>query len=155
MRNRKKQEARSRQPARKDASQSKHAAENHVLKQTRHDLLTVWTLSLLQKHKEVSSVLMQVTRTTVRTSCTETQVRTASLVPPLSHFSSRWHPARSSTLRASSPLAPLAAHFTPPLLLRGERERVGGRMEKGVPPKEVEPSGGREQGSLSADAGVR
>lgn len=155
MRNRKKQEARSRQPARKDASQSKHAAENHVLKQTRHDLLTVWTLSLLQKHKEVSSVLMQVTRTIVRTSCTETQVRTASLVPPLSHFSSRWHPARSSTLRASSPLAPLAAHFTPPLLLRGERERVGGRMEKGVPPKEVEPSGGREQGSLSADAGVR
>lgn len=136
MRNRKKQEARSRQPARKDASQSKHAAENHVLKQTRHDLLTVWTLSLLQKHKEVSSVLMQVTRTIVRTSCTETQVRTASLVPPLSHFSSRWHPARSSTLRASSPLAPLAAHFTPPLLLRGEREREWeGGWRRGCPRK--------------------
>lgn len=66
---------------------------------------------------------MQVISSRVRTSCTETQVIKVT-ASPVSLSLSLWRSASSSTLQASSPLAPLVAHFTPPLLLRGGR--VGG-----------------------------
>lgn len=114
-------------------------------------------MPLLAGENEVTSTLMcaqrcfrlQVISSRVRTSCTETEVIKVTASPvslslPLSH----WRSASSSTLQASSPLAPLAAHFTPPLLLREER---GGRGQRGGERRGG--GGGRKGGPPGAERG--
>lgn len=76
---------------------------------------------------------MQVTRTIVRTSCTETQVRTASLVPPLSLFLPLAPRQVQHAPSLFSSCAACCSLYTTPSPERGERESGREDGEGGAP----------------------